>query len=161
MSFINLNELYVPTTGDGTIDGDLEVSGNLTVNDGSGEGTTYDVAAEITELKDAWDSVSQDSGWVNLYVVDNLAVRARKICNVVYLYGESSGGYTVSGNDYVAITTLPVGWRPFYHIPLSVDAHGGDNATATGYIAPNGILYLYSGSANMTHWRCFVSFPIG
>lgn len=59
MAWESFNDIYVPNTG-GSIEGDLEVSGNLTVNDGSGEGTTYDVASEITELKSAWDSVSQD-----------------------------------------------------------------------------------------------------
>lgn len=55
--FINLSEIYLPTAG-GSIDGDVEVGGALQVNDGSGAGTNYDVAAEIAELKSAWDSVS-------------------------------------------------------------------------------------------------------
>ena len=63
--FINLSEIYLPTAG-GSIDGDVEVGGALQVNDGSGAGTNYDVAHEITELKAeneelraARDSISQ------------------------------------------------------------------------------------------------------
>lgn len=59
--FINLSEIYLPTAG-GSIDGDVEVGGALQVNDGSGAGTNYDVAAEIAELKSAWDSVSRIFG---------------------------------------------------------------------------------------------------
>ena len=58
MQLINLNKIFVPTTG-GTVNGDVEVEGAMTVNTGNGDGTTYDVASEITELKSAWDSVSQ------------------------------------------------------------------------------------------------------
>lgn len=55
MSWVNLNDVYVNKTGD-TIAGDLSVGGALTVNDGKGTGTTYNVANEITTLR---DSVSQ------------------------------------------------------------------------------------------------------
>lgn len=47
--FVNLNEIFLPTIG-GDIEGDLEVNGALTVNDKSGNGTTYDVADEIAKL---------------------------------------------------------------------------------------------------------------
>lgn len=56
--FINLSEIYLPIAG-GSVDGDLEVGGSLQVNDGTGSGTTYDVAHEITKSKEAWDSVSE------------------------------------------------------------------------------------------------------
>lgn len=56
MSWVNLNDVYVNQTG-GTIAGDLSVNGALTVNDGKGTNTTYNVANEITTLR---DSVSQD-----------------------------------------------------------------------------------------------------
>lgn len=55
MSWVNLNDVYVNKTGD-TIAGDLSVGGTLTVNDGKGTNTTYNVANEITTLR---DSVSQ------------------------------------------------------------------------------------------------------
>lgn len=59
MSWVNLNDVYVNQTG-GTIAGDLSVNGALTVNDGKGTNTTYNVANEITTLR---DSVSQTTLW--------------------------------------------------------------------------------------------------
>lgn len=61
MTWVNLNDVYVPKTG-GTITGALTVNGNLTINDGTGNGTTYNVANEITSLR---DSVSQTTLWEN------------------------------------------------------------------------------------------------
>lgn len=63
MSWVNLNDVYVNQTG-GTIAGDLSVNGALTVNDGKGTDTTYNVANEITTLR---DSVSQISNRVLLW----------------------------------------------------------------------------------------------
>lgn len=63
MSWVNLNDVYVNKTGD-TIAGDLSVGGALTVNDGKGTNTTYNVANEITTLR---DSVSQISNRVLLW----------------------------------------------------------------------------------------------
>lgn len=52
MSWVNLDDVYVNKTGD-TIAGDLSVGGTLKVNDGKGTGTTYNVANEITTLRDS------------------------------------------------------------------------------------------------------------
>lgn len=52
MSWVNLNDVYVNQTG-GTIAGDLSVNGALTVNDGKGTNTTYNIANEITTLRDS------------------------------------------------------------------------------------------------------------
>lgn len=59
MSWVNLDDVYVNKTGD-TIAGDLSVGGALTINDGKGTDTTYNVANEITTLR---DSVSQKVLW--------------------------------------------------------------------------------------------------
>lgn len=63
MSWVNLDDVYVNKTGD-TIAGDLSVGGALTINDGKGTDTTYNVANEITTLR---DSVSQISNRVLLW----------------------------------------------------------------------------------------------
>ncbi len=52
MSWVNLDDVYVNKTGD-TIAGDLSVNGALKVNDGKGTNTTYNVANEITTLRDS------------------------------------------------------------------------------------------------------------
>ena len=55
MSWVNLADVYVNKSGD-SIAGNLSVGGALTINDGKGKNTTYNVANEITTLR---DSVSQ------------------------------------------------------------------------------------------------------
>ena len=51
-NWVNLNDVYVPTNG-GSVNGDLGVKGTLTVDDKTGNNTTYDVANEITALRDS------------------------------------------------------------------------------------------------------------
>ena len=55
MSWVNLDDVYVNKSGD-SIAGNLSVGGALTINDAKGSGGTYNVANEITTLR---DSVSQ------------------------------------------------------------------------------------------------------
>lgn len=50
-NWVNLNDVYVPANG-GSVNGDLGVKGTLTVDDKTGNNTTYDVANEITALRD-------------------------------------------------------------------------------------------------------------
>lgn len=64
MSWVNLNDTYVNKTGD-IIAGDLSVNGALNVNDGKGTGTTYNVANEITALRDSTSKLTVGDGGVN------------------------------------------------------------------------------------------------
>ena len=52
MSWVNLDDVYVNKSGD-SIAGNLSVGGALTINDGKGTDTTYNVANEITTLRDS------------------------------------------------------------------------------------------------------------
>lgn len=52
MSWVNLNDVYVNKTG-GAIAGDLSVGGALTINNAKGSGGTYNVANEITTLRNS------------------------------------------------------------------------------------------------------------
>lgn len=56
MSWVNLDDVYVNKSGD-SIAGNLSVGGALTINDAKGTGGMYNVANEITALR---DSVSHD-----------------------------------------------------------------------------------------------------
>ena len=66
MSWVNLDDVYVNKAGD-SIAGNLSVGGALTINDAKGSGGTYNVANEITTLR---DSVS--------HVVRNVTFSANK-----------------------------------------------------------------------------------
>ena len=79
MSWVNLNDVYVNQTG-GTIAGDLSVNGALTVNDGKGTNTTYNVANEITTLR---DSVSQNGDWTIFNFGTNYALSTRTVYKTV------------------------------------------------------------------------------
>lgn len=52
MSWVNLDNVYVNKTGD-SIAGSLSVGGTLTINNAKGNGGTYNVANEITTLRDS------------------------------------------------------------------------------------------------------------
>lgn len=63
MSWVNLDDVYVNKSGD-AIAGNLSVGGALTINNAKGNGGTYNVANEITTLR---DSVSQCKTRYKLY----------------------------------------------------------------------------------------------
>lgn len=58
MSWVNLDDVYVNKSGD-SIAGNLSVGGALTINDAKGTGGMYNVANEITALRDSVSQVSQ------------------------------------------------------------------------------------------------------
>ena len=101
MSWVNLNDVYVNQTG-GTIAGNLSVNGALTVNDGKGTNTTYNVANEITTLR---NSVSQ-----NKYpkVICGSVVRNASGFNAVMMFSpeqfkEIAGRAFNNGKDCISV----------------------------------------------------------
>lgn len=77
MTWVNLNDVYVKNTG-GTINGDLNVNGAITVNDGSGNGTKYNVANEISTLRDSVSRIQIETGSVVVRVTQsNVNVRTQ------------------------------------------------------------------------------------
>lgn len=76
MSWVNLDDVYVNKSGD-AIAGDLSVGGALTVNDGKGTDTTYNVANEITTLRDSVSPIAIDC---NITIVPTTVI---KIGNIV------------------------------------------------------------------------------
>ena len=75
MSWVNLDDVYVNKSGD-SIAGDLSVGGALTINDAKGSGGTYNVANEITTLR---DSVSQSGDWTVFNFGTDYALATRKV----------------------------------------------------------------------------------
>ena len=120
MTWVNLNDVYVNKTG-GTITGDLAVNGNLTINGATGNGTTYNVANEISTLR---DSVSQD------YIVKQGA-------SGIWFYrkwnsglAEFFGGKQFSGTGSVIIapTTFPFTLTSLLYKSASVIYDAGNKA---------------------------------
>lgn len=108
MSWVNLNDVYVNQTG-GTIAGDLSVNGALTVNDGKGTNTTYNVANEITTLRDSVSHYEDQYGW------NIVEIGGAKICAYSYDISLFAGG-----NEYVRFTEVPLPDGLFTETPHAV-----------------------------------------
>lgn len=102
MSWVNLNDVYVNQTG-GTIAGDLSINGALTVNDGKGTNTTYNVANEITTLR---DSVSP-AGFTCLQgsIASGTYCAYTRIGHLIYVFMNDMPSLGTKG-------VLPEGYRP-------------------------------------------------
>lgn len=94
MSWVNLDDVYVNKTGD-SIAGNLSVGGTLTINNAKGNGGTYNVANEITTLR---DSVSPKytsktvtaSGWAGTITTTLLSSNTLGV--YAYIYTENLAG---------------------------------------------------------------------
>lgn len=153
MSWVNLDDVYVNKTGD-SIAGNLSVGGTLTINNAKGNGGTYNVANEITTLR---DSVSQDADWVAL----NQFIKYKKTGNIVTVTGTSSGGFGFGGNDkYGTVGTLPSKYCPSIDIPFVFHAMGGSSYNKSALIDHNGDIKLYDRGNYINYWGFCVSYPI-
>ena len=141
MGWVNLNDVYVNKTGD-TIAGNLSVGGALTVNDGKGTNTTYNVANEITTLR---NSVSHD------YIV-------AQGTSGIWFYrkwnsglAEFWGGKQVSGKGSVT--------APAVDFPFALTSLLYKSASAI-YSSGNKGVFILSGSGatsnNLTHTGVYV-----
>lgn len=57
MAWVSLNDVFVNKAG-GSISGNLSVDGALTINSGKGDGSTYNVATQLTNLNNSKAAVS-------------------------------------------------------------------------------------------------------
>nr|DAH97559.1 MAG TPA: receptor binding protein [Caudoviricetes sp.] len=153
MAWTNLDNVYVSTNG-GTIAGDLNVNGTLTINDKKGTNTTYDVASQITSLR---DSVSRDAKWIKL----NNIISYRKCGNMVTVIGASSGDFGFGNKDEYSIAgTLPSKYRPSMEVPFVFHAMGGTSYNKSAKIETNGQIKLYDRGAYVNYWGFCVTYPI-
>lgn len=106
MSWVNLDDVYVNKSGD-SIAGNLSVGGALTINDGKGTNTTYNVANEITTLRDSVSNVFYKEGAWNKIQIGNMVMLTRAVSDAVFK----------GGNEYVRsyIISFPV---TFAEIPV-------------------------------------------
>mgnify|MGYP007016410748 CR=1 FL=1 len=116
MTWINLNDVYVNKTG-GTITGDLAVNGNLTINDATGNGTIYNVANEISTLRDSVSREHIGTGMVTFcgctIKLDCYAIPSLRLV-IVSAYQWSGNISTSSSYEGIssAALTLPSNLRP-------------------------------------------------
>lgn len=118
MSWVNLNDVYVNQTG-GTIAGDLSVNGALTVNDGKGTNTTYNVANEITTLRDSVSQTTDTCKGANGWVVQTGAITRTENC--VTMWVDVVAGNSANKNVNTTFATMPSAFAPkTYDIELPV-----------------------------------------
>lgn len=107
MSWVNLDDVYVNKTGD-SIAGNLSVGGALTINDAKGTGGMYNVANEITALR---DSVSQARiSWKVPY--SDSTIQLERIGRAVFCHGNVKFHFSGQCNYSTASEILPRGFRP-------------------------------------------------
>lgn len=118
MSWVNLNDVYVNQTG-GTIAGDLSVNGALTVNDGKGTNTTYNVANEITTLRDSVSLTADTCKGANGWAVRTGAITRTENC--VTMWVDVVAGTGANKNVNTTFATMPSFFAPkTYDIELPV-----------------------------------------
>ena len=102
MSWVNLDDVYVNKSGD-SIAGNLSVGGALTINDAKGTGGTYNVANEITTLRDSVSHVLAMPGITLNGTVTVPGLKNRASVIVAFAHGQraimptADGMHTVSG----------------------------------------------------------------
>ncbi len=109
-NWVNLNDVYVPANG-GSVNGDLGVKGTLTVDDKTGNNTTYDVANEITALRD-FVSVKADTG-VSYSITSDREFQSTttRLGNIIFLTFNCQvlGGFTSWEQWKVGTAPVPIG----------------------------------------------------
>ena len=125
-NWVNLNDVYVPANG-GSVNGDLGVKGTLTIDDKTGNNTTYDVANEITALRDSV-SVKEDTG------VSYSITNGRNFINDTIRYGNIIFlSFNCSVGEFGAWEKWEVGTAP---IPIKGKWAHGTAIYQTGNTAP-------------------------
>ena len=115
MTWVNLNDVYVSKTGGGTIEGDLSVDGSITVNDGSGNGSEYNVATEISNLNDLTTVTSAPITFASGYKSygSGYPNTVWKFGNICCMFGAVTPTANKSAaKSPVAFGTIPEGFRP-------------------------------------------------
>ena len=155
-----------PTTGTAA---DPEVTANdlklwRVPLDGISVGEPVKLFEPVASLATIGDSVSQDTGWVELKNTPTWCVSYRKVSRTVYVLCSSSGAQERGGSDVTLGETLPVGCRP--KLPNNVSAIHGilsgawvDLAAADFFIEASGKMTLYS-ATKTKYWNAFAVFPV-
>ena len=112
-----------------------------------------DVKKLLTKMLTAIKTVSYDSGEETVY---SNYCKCRRIGKVVQVWGQSNNGWSITSGAYRALTTLPQQYRPPQEVRFVCGAVGG-TSEITGYVATNGIIYLYTTSTT-AYWNFSITY---
>lgn len=162
MSWVNLDDVYVNKSGD-SIAGNLSVGGALTVNDGKGTNTTYNVANEITTLR---DSVSQTINALESQTFTDVEVSAQMrsgiVCVNIYRLPNDSAKALTKRNTFIDIGKIKQEYWPSHNYVQQIGVQDGSwlmiSVTQTGRV----VMFHQYGEDTL-YWSYFegsLSYPI-
>lgn len=156
---------YVLQAATGSTLGGVKLSDSTASSSGAGSGvaaTPAAVKAVADELDEFRDSVSQataDTGWVDIWVAENIAIKARRIGSAVFVSGECYGTKEV-GTDWTTVTTLPEGFRPdmtVYTAGFRISSSAGG---AVGVrVSASGLVSMIAPGDSASYWAFGAAFP--
>lgn len=118
MSWVNLDDVYVNKSGD-SITGNLSVGGALTINNAKGGGGTYNVANEITALRDSVSLTADTCKGANGWSVNTGAITRTENC--VTMWVDVVAGTNANKQPDATFATMPSIFAPStYDIELPV-----------------------------------------
>ena len=141
MSWVNLDDVYVNKSGD-SIAGNLSVGGALTINDAKGNGGVYNVANEITALRDSMSPTIVATTTSTTYTAFNIDLSKS---NMVILVSGTKDTMRVICSSVDSTDNFVASCASASYSMICVYAPEPDNYRAeTYYDNKNKVLYLRS-----------------
>lgn len=117
-----------------------------------------DVKDKLVTVEELGEAIQQTTASGEIYAVYGTYCTVQKKAGVVYVYGNSSGGLSLTGDaDWHSLTTIPSGYRPANTVYFA-----GASASGKGIsfrINPNGLLDYVAGTGNITsYWSYGASY---
>lgn len=119
------------------------------------------IEARFAELEARLAEAEYDTGWENVYYIDDsMYIKARRVGKQVTVVGHSGGYYELTPNEYANVTTLPEKFRPSFGIEFTKHNLGGDPTADSNYITPEGLIRMYTTVSGNRYWGFSVSYPV-
>lgn len=159
MTIDELNALTTLTAADEVPVWDSEESGEPTKKiTASNLAASVKSLASLPNTTEMNTAIQQSTASGEIYAVYGTYCTVQKKAGVVYVYGNSSGGQSLTGDaDWHALTTIPSGYRPANTVYFA-----GASASGKGIsfrINANGLLEYVAGTGNTTsYWSYGASY---
>lgn len=162
MSWVNLDDVYVNKSGD-SIAGNLSVGGALTINDAKGTGGMYNVANEITTLR---DSVSHTINVLESQAFTDIEVSAQMrsgiVCVNIYRAYNAVAQSSTHKDTFIDIGKIKQEYWPSHNYAQQIGVQNASwlmmSVTQTGRV----VVFHKYGEASLL-WASFegsLSYPI-
>lgn len=110
-----------------------------------------------TNLVSAINELAYDTGWIDL----NNEISYRRVGQIVYVVGNSSGTKEIGDGVATVVGTLPVDFRPQFMVGFTAGFKGGDHPTQSCDIRSDGQIQMYLDTGDTTsYWIFNTCFPL-